>query len=158
MAPSGAFFFIRMQLLTATEKHLPLIAPLFDAYRVFYQQPSDPKGSMEFLKARMAQDESVLFLAIVDGHGAGFIQLYYTFSSVSMEKSLILNDLYVAKPDRKKGVGEALLRHAQAYCRDKHYKGLALETGVDNPAQKLYERLGWVRDSHCFHYFWKAGN
>ena len=134
-----------------------MLAPLFDAYRVFYKQPSDPAGALEFLKSRMASNDSLIFLAVTDGKGAGFVQLYFTFSSVSMEKSLILNDLFVAGPFRKKGIGEALLRHAQAHCQDFQYKGLALETGTDNPAQKLYERLGWVRDSHCFHYFWKAG-
>ncbi|HAI44518.1 MAG TPA: GNAT family N-acetyltransferase, partial [Maribacter sp.] len=36
------------------------------------------------------------------------------------------------------------------------YKGLALETAIDNPAQKLYEKLDWEKDSHCFHYFWQV--
>lgn len=146
-----------MQLLTASEEHLPLLATLFDQYRIFYEQPSNPKGGLRFLKERMAKQESVILMALIDGSGAGFTQLYHTFSSVSMEKSLILNDLYVAAPFRNRGIGEALLRQAQAYCLDRGYKGLALETGVHNPAQKLYERLGWVQDSHCFHYFWKAG-
>ena len=146
-----------MQLLTASEEHLPLLAPLFDQYRIFYEQSSDPEGAFRFLQERMAGHESVILMALIDGSGAGFTQLYRTFSSVSMEKSLILNDLYVAAPFRNKGIGEALLRRAQDYCLDQGYKGLALETGVENPAQKLYERLGWVQDSHCFHYFWKAG-
>jgi GNAT superfamily N-acetyltransferase len=146
-----------MQLLTASQEHLPLLVPLFDRYRVFYKQNSDPHGCRRFLKARMEKGESVIQLAIIGGKGAGFTQLYHTFSSVSMEKSLILNDLYVAPSYRNRGIGEALLRKAQDYCVAYNYKGLALETGVDNPAQKLYERLGWKQDSHCFHYFWKAG-
>jgi hypothetical protein len=30
-----------LQIVRAEHEHLPLLAPLFDAYRVFDQQPSD---------------------------------------------------------------------------------------------------------------------
>ena len=72
-----------------------------------------------------------------------------------MQPSFILNDLYVAPESRKKGTGEALLNHAKSYCRASGFKGLSLETAVDNPAQKLYEKLGWEKDEAYFHYFWK---
>ncbi|MEM7381595.1 MAG: GNAT family N-acetyltransferase, partial [Bacteroidota bacterium] len=87
----------------------------------------------------------------------GFTQLFTSFSSVSMQAVYILNDLFVDPEYRKQGVGELLLNRAKDHCIEYNYKGLALETAVDNPAQKLYERLGWVKDSHCFHYFWTAG-
>ena len=80
----------------------------------------------------------------------------FTFSSVSLQPSLILNDLFVRKEFRGKEVGQALLEKSKSFCREKGYKGLALETAVDNPAQKLYEKLDWKKDSHCFHYFWTA--
>ncbi len=73
-----------------------------------------------------------------------------------MKPILILNDLFVHNEHRKKGIGEALLERAKAYCKENQYKGLALETAIDNPAQSLYERLGWPKDMHCFHYFWTA--
>ncbi|MEZ4808807.1 MAG: GNAT family N-acetyltransferase [Allomuricauda sp.] len=139
----------------ATLSDLEQIAPLFDAYRVFYGQPSDLEAARTFLKDRFLNHESVIFLALENGIPTGFTQLYRTFSSVSMQPSFILNDLYVAPESRKKGTGEALLNHAKSYCRALGFKGLSLETAVDNPAQKLYEKLGWEKDEAYFHYFWK---
>ena len=138
------------------ETQLEALVPLFNAYRVFYKQKSDPDAARSFLAERLINKESVIFMAFENDRAVGFTQLYKTFSSVSMAPVFILNDLFVDKDSRKKGVGEKLLEHAKVYCIEKKYKGLALETATDNPAQKLYERLGWEKDSHCFHYFWKA--
>lgn len=131
------------------------IAPLFDAYRVFYEQKSDLSLAIRFLNKRLQQEESVIFYAKVDNAVVGFTQLYFTFSSVSAQKSIILNDLYVDPVHRSKRVGEALLIRAQLYCTELNAKGVALETSKDNPAQRLYEKLGWVKDGKYLHYFWK---
>ena len=132
------------------------LVPLFDGYRVFYRQDSDPKGARDFLEGLISKNDSVVFLALMDQNTVGFTQLFRSFSSVAMRPILILNDLYVVPEKRGKGIGEALLEHAKTYCQQLNFKGLALETAVDNPAQKLYERLGWEKDTHCFHYFWTA--
>jgi ribosomal protein S18 acetylase RimI-like enzyme len=117
---------------------------------------SDIKGATAFLNDRMLNKESVIFAAYKDNIAIGFVQIYYTYSSVSLEKSLILNDLFVDSNFRNKSVGKALLLKSQEYCKNNGYKGLALETAIDNPAQKLYEKLGWLKDNHCFHYFWQV--
>ncbi|MEL6918751.1 MAG: GNAT family N-acetyltransferase, partial [Bacteroidota bacterium] len=140
----------------ATQEHLPELVSLFDLYRIFYKQISDKEGSKIFLKNRIKNNESVIFLAFYNGKPAGFTQLFTTFSSVGLSSVFILNDLYVDIEYRKKGVGEALLNKAKEYCIEKGYKGLALETSTENPAQRLYEKLGWQKDSECFHYFWTA--
>ncbi|TDT45500.1 ribosomal protein S18 acetylase RimI-like enzyme [Maribacter spongiicola] len=132
------------------------IISLFDGYRVFYKMKSDPDAAAEFLNDRITKDESIIFAAYEDDKAVGFVQLYYTFSSVSLEKSLILNDLFVDTNFRGESIGEQLLLKAQEFCKMNHYKGLALETAIDNPAQKLYEKLGWTKDYHAFHYFWQA--
>ncbi|MEZ2414017.1 N-acetyltransferase family protein [Muriicola sp. E247] len=143
-------------IIKATQEHIPVIIPLLDAYRVFYEQASDEFAAEQFLKTRFEQNDSDIFLAMTDGITAGFVQLYSSFSTVSLQPVYILNDLYVSTDFRNKGVGAALLKHAQQFCEIQGYKGLALETAVDNPAQALYERLGWEKDVHCFHYFWTA--
>lgn len=145
-----------IRIITATQFHLDEVLPLFDEYRVFYKQASDSEGARKFLLERFLNEESVIFLALDKGRGIGFTQLYKSFSSVSMQAVFILNDLFVVRSHRNKGVGTKLLSRAQRYCLEKKCKGLAIETAVDNPAQHLYERMGWEKDSQCFHYFWKA--
>ncbi|MBO0322485.1 GNAT family N-acetyltransferase [Muricauda sp. CAU 1633] len=144
-----------MTIKKATLSDLEHIVPLFDAYRVFYGQTSDLNAAQNFLKERFSQNETVIFIALENGEPAGFTQLYKTFSSVSLQPSYILNDLYVSPKFRKKGVGEALLNQAKLHCQEMDFKGLALETALDNPAQKLYERLDWKKDTDYIHYFWK---
>ncbi len=112
--------------------------------------------AQRFLETRLFQNDSFIFMARMDGIAVGFTQLYPSFSSVSLQRIFILNDLYVRESDRNTGAGALLLESAKQFCIAAKGKGLALETATDNPAQHLYERLGWVRDSHCFHYFWTA--
>jgi len=145
-----------VKVYQADLEHLQKLAILFDKYRVFYKQGSDLQAAEKFLKERLANNESIVFLADINGKSVGFTQLYNSFSSVSMKPTYILNDLYVEESYRKKGVGEALLNKAKELCRQNDFKGLALETAIENPAQKLYERLGWEKDSGYFHYFWSA--
>ena len=83
---------------------------------------------------------------------AGFTQLYPSFSSVSLRRLWILNDLFVAPSARGHGVGAALLARARVWAEETWAKGLVLETAVDNPAQRLYESMGWRRDEAALHY------
>jgi len=143
-------------IVEANQNHIEDVAPLFDKYRIFYGQESDQKAASHFIRERIQRKESILFIAYRDEVPVGFTQLYTSFSSVSLQPIYILNDLYVCSNNRGKGIGEALLNRAKELCKGKNYKGLALETGVENPAQKLYERLGWKKDTDCFHYFWTS--
>lgn len=142
--------------MQASGKDLPKLVPLFDQYRIFYKQESDLEAADRFLKDRFQNQECMVFLAELDQLMVGFTLLYKSFSSVGMRPFFVLNDLYVSPDYRQKGIGRMLLEHAQDFCRSLGYKGLALETATDNPAQKLYEKLGWQKDSHCFHYFWHS--
>ena len=142
-----------MNIIQAHIEHLDDLTPLFDAYRVFYKQDSDLDSEKAFLKARIQNNESIIYMAYINDEAVGFTQLYPLFSSVSMKHLYLLNDLYVKSIHRNKGIGEALINKAKELCVAQQNKGLALQTGVDNPAQKLYERLGFVKD-HDLYYYW----
>ena len=146
-----------MRVIRATPDHLPQLSQLFNLYRVFYQQTSNLDAARVFLKDRFLKSDSVIFIAIAsDGTELGFTQLYPSFSSVSMMSTYILNDLFVASEARKKGVGEALMEKAKHFAISQGAKGLTLETAIDNPAQKLYLRLGFKKDSDVNHYTWQV--
>ena len=132
----------------ATVADLDLIVPLFDAYRRFYRLASDPERGRRFLLDRFAHNQSVIFLAF-DGHEAiGFTQLYPSFSSVSMARIFILNDLFVVPEARGRGAGAALLNAAAEYGRRAGAVRLTLSTELTNTtAQAVYEHNGWKRDT-----------
>jgi ribosomal protein S18 acetylase RimI-like enzyme len=134
------------------------LAPLFDAYRQFYEQPPDLPGAEQFLEERLKRSESVILAAeVTDGTrtGAvvGFTQLYPSFSSISMQPLYILNDLYVVPEGRRLGVGRALLEGARSFAASAGASTMVLQTALINvPAQTLYESLGWRRDTLYYTY------
>jgi GNAT superfamily N-acetyltransferase len=143
----------------ATVQDLDALTPLFDAYRVFYRKASDPGGARSFLWDRFSNLESVVFLAEVKGKAVGFTQLYPSFSSGSMARILVLNDLYVAPEERGKGAGRALLAAAAEYGRTTGALRLTLQTELTNArAQQLYEANGWKRDEVFCSYTLELGS
>lgn len=142
-----------MTITQANIEHLEDLVPLFNDYRIFYKQKSNEQLASQFLKDRIQNNESIIFMAYVNNEAVGFTQLYPLFSSVSMKPMYLLNDLFVKSNFRGKGIGEALINKAKALCETQQNKGLALQTATDNPAQKLYERLGFIKD-HDLYYFW----
>ena len=132
---------------------LEALVPLFDGYRAFYGQKSDPAGARAFLTERIRRGESVIFLAVVDRAVVGFTQLYPLFSSVSMKRLWLLNDLFVAPDARKSGAGRALLERAERWAAETGAKGMTLSTQLTNTtAQRLYESCGWTKDDEFLHY------
>jgi GNAT superfamily N-acetyltransferase len=144
---------MEMEIIRAQATQVDLIVPLFDAYRQFYGAPSEPAAARQFLLDRLTCNESVIFLAFQGKAAVGFVQLYPLFASVALQTLWLLNDLYVAFEARRQGVGETLLKEAEEFARTTGSRGLFLRTGTENfPAQRLYERCGWVRDEQFYRY------
>src|SRR3954465_8310210 len=89
----------------ATPDALDALAPLFDAYRRFYEQPGDVALASAFLHARMERGESVILVAEADGQLLGFCQMYPTWCSVAAGRIFVLYDLFVDAQVRRGGVG-----------------------------------------------------
>ena len=147
---------MQIEIRQATINDLEGLAVLFDQYRIFYGQASDIEKADAFLFDRFAHNESVIFVAEDKGANkpAGFTQLYPIFSSVSMKRVWLLNDLFVAETYRKQGIANGLLAAAKDFAERTKAKGIELATAMNNKgAQKLYEKMGYVRDTEFYHYF-----
>ncbi|WP_308640065.1 GNAT family N-acetyltransferase [Paenibacillus silvisoli] len=147
-----------MRTYQATIQDLDKLAGLFDRYRQFYGQPSDAEGAHRFLKERFLHRQSVIFVAALrdEERLIGFTQLYPTFSSISMQRSWILNDLFVDGAYRSAGAGQLLIDAAKEFGEQTEAKGIELCTAQDNlVAQRLYERNGYEKDETYLHYFRK---
>jgi ribosomal protein S18 acetylase RimI-like enzyme len=134
-------------ILRATPDHLDFVAPLFDAYRQFYGCSPDLPAARSFLRERLEFAESVVFVAVADGRGVGFVQLYPSFTSVGAARTWILNDLYVDPTARRQGFGRLLMEAARVMAEETGAAWLELATAKDNAAaQALYRCLGYRKD------------
>jgi ribosomal protein S18 acetylase RimI-like enzyme len=144
---------LKVKIRRATSDDAEAVAALFDGYRRFYEQPPDLDGARQFIAARLRAADSVLFVAERDRNLVGFTQLYPSFSSVSMKRIWILNDLFVLPEHRRGELGRSLMSAAEDFARETGAKGLALATKKTNaPAKALYEAQKWNLDDVFDHY------
>ena len=142
-----------MEVFQASSEHLEEASKLFDEYRVFYKSSPDYEAAREFLKERLENGDSTIFTASVDGRIVGFTQLYPSFSSVSMKRVWILNDLFVNESYRGKGVAKSLMSAAENFARKTECARIVLATQISNvAAQSLYESRGYAKDKEFYHY------
>lgn len=134
------------------------LAGLFDQYRRFQGQAGDLPAARAFLKARFDHGESVVFMAHEGSVPVGFAQLYPSYSSTSLARVFILNDLFVSEAGRRKGVASSLLAAVEAYSWCHGAARVTLNVARDNaPGQALYEAQGWSQDAQFFMYHRFAG-
>jgi GNAT superfamily N-acetyltransferase len=142
-----------MEVRLAHIDDLEEVTRLFDRYRMFYAQVSDLDAARQFIQMRFQQGDSTIFIALDELRGVGFTQLYPSFSSVSMKRLWILNDLFVEETARRQGIGAQLMQAAESFARQTGAVRIALSTQITNQsAQSLYESRGYVKDEVFYHY------
>ncbi len=145
-----------MRIVQATLEHLDLIAPLFVKYREFYGELPFPDSSRAFLEKRLRRKESTIYLALPDDDDKkllGFCQLYPSFSSLSLKRVWILNDIYVAEDARRQLVADHLIRTAKKMAKETQAVRLRVSTSASNEvAQKTYESIGFHQDTEFLNY------
>ncbi len=145
-----------MRIVQATLEHLDLIAPLFVKYREFYGELPYPDSSRAFLEKRLRRKESTIYLALPDDDDnklLGFCQLYPSFSSLSLKRVWILNDIYVAEDARRQLVADHLIRTAKKMAKETQAVRLRVSTSASNEvAQKTYESIGFHQDTEFLNY------
>ncbi|WKB50627.1 GNAT family N-acetyltransferase [Eleftheria terrae] len=137
-----------MKIIKCGLEHLQSAAELFDNYRIFYEQASDPEGARAFIQANIEHDRSQIFLLLDDsGRAVAFSQLYPSYCSIAMKPFYYLSDLYVDKSARRHGYAKKLMEYLILYFGERAIQRLTLETATTNhAAQRLYESLGYEKE------------
>jgi len=145
---------MEFKIIEAEPKHIEQVGELFDLYRQFYKYESNLIESTNYIKDRIKNNESIIFIAINDANKAiGFVQLYETFGSLDLGKIIILYDLYVKEDHRKNNIGKQLMIRSHEYAKKINAKRIQLSTATDNfIGQSLYESLGYVKDIDFYTY------
>ena len=137
----------------ATLEDLRYLSKLFDEYRVFYHKEPDVLAAENFIKERISNKDSEIFVSEEKGILTGFVQLYPIFSSTRMKKYWLLNDLFVNENFRGKGFSKQLIEEAKTLCKTTNACGILLETGKTNDiGNQLYPSCGFeIYDSVNFY-------
>lgn len=142
----------------ATIQDLHQLAELFDQYRVFYHKDSDIPAAENFLKERIENKDSEIFVVENEGKLVGFVQLYPLFSSTRMKRYWLLNDLYVNENYRGKGFSKELIEEAKTLAKSTNASGILLETGKSNDiGNQLYPACGFELYDSVNFYEWTNG-
>lgn len=148
-----------MKIRAANIDDLKQLTQLFDAYRVFYKKATELTAAKIFLEERLINKDSEIFVC-ENGELQllGFVQLYPLFSSVRMKKLWILNDLYVDKQHRGKGLSKMLIEKAKELVKLTDACGMFLETGKTNSiGNQLYPKMGFTLNDDANYYEWYVG-
>jgi GNAT superfamily N-acetyltransferase len=117
---------------------------LFDEYRQHFNQATDLEAGHQFLIERLKSGDSVLFTACEGTKTVGFAQLYWNISSLRMQKTLLLNDLYVTPAARNRGVGRALIKAAEEFAATHNVAYMEMESAAsEKDALAIYQKAGW---------------
>lgn len=137
-----------MRIYAAGLGDVPLIAPLFDSYRQFYQCQSDLAAATSYLNERLAANECHVFAAEHEGRIVGFTLLYASYCSLALMPIYILYDLYVDASARRLSVASKLMTAAEEFAKARGACRIQLETNHSNTtAIKLYETRGYELDT-----------
>jgi GNAT superfamily N-acetyltransferase len=133
-----------MEISLACKEQIENLSVLFDQYRVFYKQSSNLQAAKKFLEDRFQNNDSVLFTVIDNEQIVGFTQLYPSFSSVSMKRIWILNDLFVKEAYRRRGVAKLLMSAAKKYGHKTGALRIVLATQISKYSSTKALRVMWI--------------
>jgi GNAT superfamily N-acetyltransferase len=140
----------------ATIENLDEIVSLYNEYRISDNQEPNLDGVKTFLFDCFVRMETIIFIAIEEESNGiiGFSQLFPSIASISMKRSLILNDMYIKENFRNQGVAKMLLEAVRLYAVKINAHGIGLTTEKDNNiAQLLYEKNGYKKDLNILNYY-----
>ena len=144
-----------MNYRKATVKDLNQVAILFDKYRVFYRKESNIEEAKVFLKERIENNDSEIFVAENENQLIGFVQLYPLFSSTRLKKLWLLNDLFVNPNQRGKSIAIGLIEKAKQLVQETNAYGMFLETEKSNLiGNNLYPKTGFELNDSSNFYEW----
>jgi ribosomal protein S18 acetylase RimI-like enzyme len=85
-----------------------------------------------------------LLAALDDGEVAGTVQIVYATPPNQPHRGDVTK-LLVRRSARRRGVGRLLMEHAEREARAEGRTLLVLDTVTGDPAERLYERMGWTK-------------
>ena len=138
-----------MRIIQASIDHLDLLTPMFIRFREENGADTLPESSRKYLEERLTNQDSVIYLAFDDAEKTlyGFCQLFPSYSSSSLKRVWLINDIYVSQDARRQLVADRLLQKAKQMANETNSVRLRAMHQANNPnARAMYESIGFRDD------------
>ena len=120
-----------------------LLGILFESEAEFARDAQKQRAGLQAILADPSKGR--IFVARDGRELVAMASLLYTISTAEGGKAALFEDLVVAPEHRKRGIGEALLKHVVAQARAEGVLRITLLTDMQNErAQAMYRRVGFV--------------
>jgi len=125
-----------------------------DEYRNFCGFNVSPEATKAFFETLHKEKKATTFIAVSkEDDVMGFVNLYPSYSTLSLRKIWILNDLGVSSKYRRLGVAQALIKKSIEFAKASDAIRIELKTEKTNcNAQTLYSQMGFQADQNNIYY------
>ena len=125
------------------QRLVELLGILFESEAEFSADAEKQRVALQAILADPAKGK--IYVARDGREVVAMCSLLYTISTAEGGKAAIFEDLVVAPEHRKRGIGEALLKHVVNEARAEGILRITLLTDMQNErAQAMYRRVGFV--------------
>lgn len=109
----------KLLVQSISEKYIDQFVIVVDEYRKFCGFNLSPEATKGFFKNLHKENKAATFIAISEEYEImGFINLYPSYSTLSLRKIWILNDLGVSSRFRRLGVAQALIKKSIEFAKE----------------------------------------
>ena len=120
-----------------------LLGILFESEAEFSPDAEKQRAALQAILSDPAKGK--VYVARDGREVVAMASLLYTISTAEGGKAALFEDLVTAPEHRKRGIGEALLKHVVAEARREGVLRITLLTDMQNErAQAMYRRAGFV--------------
>jgi GNAT superfamily N-acetyltransferase len=104
----------------------------------------DARAAFDGFAAEVERGRRLLLAAFEDGEVVGTVQVVLAFPPNQPHRGEIAK-LLVRRSARRRGVAQRLMERAEEEARAEGKTLLLLDTVTGDPAERLYERMGWTK-------------
>jgi ribosomal protein S18 acetylase RimI-like enzyme len=113
--------------------------------------PTEEEMENVFKAALSMPEHIMIFVSEVDDEVVGYANTWTNYSIWSRGKTLTVDDLYIAAPFRRNGIGEKMMEYLIEFAKQNGYRRVQLHAELTNDrAHNLYRKLGFVEEEIVF--------
>jgi ribosomal protein S18 acetylase RimI-like enzyme len=113
--------------------------------------PTEEEMENVFKEALSMPEHIMIFVSEVDDEVVGYANTWTDYSIWSRGKILTVDDLYIAAPYRRNGIGEKMMEYLIEFTKQNGYRRVQLHAELTNDrAHSLYRKLGFVEEDIMF--------